>query len=108
MPSFSKREQAFEARFAHDEEFRRLATARRDKLFANWVAEGSELDGPARTALMALILEVAGGACHDERVIEMVDLTLSSSGRPMDRDKLIRALDDCGIEARRQLMAKAD
>ena len=34
MTTFQEREQAFEAKFAHDEEFRFLVTARRVKLFA--------------------------------------------------------------------------
>src|ERR1700733_12890255 len=39
MPvTFYDREQAFEARFARDEEFRFLVHARRDKLFSRWAA----------------------------------------------------------------------
>ena len=36
---FPERERAFEAKFAHDEEFRFLVGARRDRLFAEWAAE---------------------------------------------------------------------
>ena len=38
MTTFHEREQAFEAKYARDEEFRFLVTARRDKLFARWTA----------------------------------------------------------------------
>ena len=39
MTAFDKREEAFEKRFAHDEELRFKADARRDKLLAAWAAE---------------------------------------------------------------------
>jgi hypothetical protein len=39
MPvAFHEREQAFEAKFAQDEEFRFLVAARRDKLLDRWAA----------------------------------------------------------------------
>jgi hypothetical protein len=35
---FHERDRAFEAKFAHDEEFRFRVAARRDRLFAQWAA----------------------------------------------------------------------
>ena len=44
MTTFDKREEGFEQKFAHDEELRFKATARRNKLVGLWAAEhpGSE------------------------------------------------------------------
>lgn len=39
MSTFDKREQGFENKFAHDEELRFKATARRNKLLGLWAAE---------------------------------------------------------------------
>lgn len=39
MTTFDKREEAFEKKFAHDEELRFKATARRNKLLGLWAAE---------------------------------------------------------------------
>ncbi|QDG76937.1 DUF1476 domain-containing protein [Labrenzia sp. PHM005] len=39
MSTFDKREQGFESKFAHDEELRFKATARRNKLLGLWAAE---------------------------------------------------------------------
>ena len=39
MTTFDKREEAFEKKFAHDEELRFKANARRNKLLGLWVAE---------------------------------------------------------------------
>jgi len=39
MTTFDKREEAFEKKFAHDEELRFKATARRNKLLGLWAAD---------------------------------------------------------------------
>ena len=39
MTTFDKREEAFERQFAHDEELKFKATARRNKLLGQWAAE---------------------------------------------------------------------
>jgi hypothetical protein len=43
--SFDKREEGFEKQFAHDEELRFKATARRNKLLGLWAAEKMGLSG---------------------------------------------------------------
>ena len=45
MTTFDKREEAFEQQFAHDEELRFKATARRNKLLGLWAAEKLGLQG---------------------------------------------------------------
>ena len=54
---FHERERAFEAKFAHDEEFRFLVGARRDRLFAEWAAE---ILGLSREEGDALVKAVTG------------------------------------------------
>jgi hypothetical protein len=46
MTTFDERERAFEAMFAHDEEMRFRAEARRTKLLAAWACERLGLSGP--------------------------------------------------------------
>ena len=58
MTEFDKREEAFEQRFAHDEELKFKATARRNKLLGLWAAEklglkGAEADSYALSVVMA-------------------------------------------------------
>jgi len=58
MTTFDKREDAFEKQFAHDEELKFKATARRNKLLGLWAAEklglkGAEADSYARSVVMA-------------------------------------------------------
>jgi hypothetical protein len=56
--TFDKREEGFEKQFAHDEELRFKATARRNKLLGLWIAEklgmsGADADAYAKTVVMA-------------------------------------------------------
>ena len=50
MTTFDKREEGFEKKFAHDEELRFKANARRNKLLGLWAAEKLGLAGPAADA----------------------------------------------------------
>src|SRR3712207_8884859 len=66
MTSFDDRRDAFEKQFAHDEELRFKATARRNKLFGLWVAErlgktGADAKAYARSVVLA-DFEEAGDA----------------------------------------------
>jgi hypothetical protein len=45
--TFDKREEGFENQFAHDEELKFKATARRDRLFGLWAAQQLGLTGTA-------------------------------------------------------------
>jgi hypothetical protein len=56
--TFDKREEGFEKQFAHDEELRFKATARRNKLLGLWIAEklgmsGADADAYAKSVVMA-------------------------------------------------------
>ena len=58
MTTFDRREQAFEAKFAHEEEARFHALARRNRLLGLWAAEklgktGDAADAYAKTVVMS-------------------------------------------------------
>ena len=66
MSTFDKREEGFEQQFAHDEELRFKATARRNKLLGQWAAEklgltGAEADSYAKAIVTS---DIEAGA-HD-------------------------------------------
>jgi len=104
MTTFQDREQAFEAKFAHDEEFRFLVTARRDKLFAQWAAERLQLSGQDSANLTASILAVRDGAGHDEALLQHVANTFSDRGNSAGQPVIAAALHQCGAQARQQLL----
>jgi hypothetical protein len=67
MTTFDKREEGFEKQFAHDEELRFKATARRNKLLGLWAAEklgltGAEAEAYAKSVVMA---DIEASGQHD-------------------------------------------
>jgi hypothetical protein len=67
MTTFDKREEAFEKHFAHDEELKFKATARRNKLLGLWAAEKLGLSGAEADsyALSVVMTAVDGTGDHD-------------------------------------------
>lgn len=66
MTTFDKREEGFEKKFAHDEELRFKATARRNKLLGLWAAgklglSGGDADAYAKAVVMADFEEAGDG-----------------------------------------------
>lgn len=66
MTTFDKREEGFEKQFAHDEDLRFKATARRNKMLGAWAAEklglsGAEADAYAKAVVMADFEEAGEG-----------------------------------------------
>ena len=104
MTTWQERERAFEAKFAHDEEFRFLVTARRDKLFAGWAAERFRLSDPAATDLTASVLAVRDGAGHDERLLQHMRDALTGRGHQVRPGELVAALEACVAQAREQML----
>jgi hypothetical protein len=61
--TFDKREEGFEKQFAHEQELKFKALARRNRMLGHWAAQklglsGAEAEGYAKEVVMA---EVAGG-----------------------------------------------
>ena len=94
MTAFDERRDAFEKKFAHDQDLRFKATARRNKLFGLWVAErlgktGAEADEYAKSVVLA-DFEEAG----DADVLRKVTKDLEAAGKPMDQSQLTPVLLD--------------
>lgn len=102
MTSFDNREQAFENKFAHDQELQFKVAARRDKLVGLWAAEKLGLDaGEAEAYAKQVILsdlEEAG----DEDVIRKLVADLAEVG--IDEAGVRAALAEQAEVARRQIM----
>ncbi|WP_291728914.1 DUF1476 domain-containing protein [Leisingera sp. F5] len=89
MTTFDEREQAFEAKFAHDEEMQFKARARRNKLVGLWAAEllgksGSSADDYAQS-VVAADLEEAG---HEDVVRKLSDDLGPQASETQIRSKL--------------------
>lgn len=106
MPMFEDRERAFEAKYAHDEEFRFLVTARRDKLLARQVADRLALDDRDRAALAHDILAVPDGPTHDTLLIEHLKGVFLDRGGIVHGAEMVDLLAKCAAQAGQQLLDK--
>jgi hypothetical protein len=92
MSGFDERKDAFEKKFAHDEELRFKATARRNKLFGLWAAQqlgksGADADTYAKSVVLA-DFEEAG----DADVLRKVQADLTAAGKHVNDAELASAL----------------
>jgi hypothetical protein len=67
MTTFDKREEGFEKKFAHDEELRFKANARRNKMLGLWAAEKLGMSGDAANAYAKEVImsDFEEGGDHD-------------------------------------------
>jgi hypothetical protein len=99
MTTFDKREEGFEKKFAHDEELRFKANARRNKALGHWAAAklgltGDEAETYAKSVVMA-DFEEAG----DDDVFKKVRKDFDAKGIAESDHQIRRTMDE--------LMAKA-
>ena len=72
MTTFDKREEGFEKKFAHDEELRFKATARRNKLLGLWAADKLGLAGAEAEAYAKEVVAADFEEAGDEDVFRKV------------------------------------
>ncbi|MCF4164346.1 DUF1476 domain-containing protein [Zavarzinia compransoris] len=80
MANFSDREKGFEAKFAHDEEKRFRAVARRNKLLGLWAAEKLGLSGEAADAYAQEVIVADFVEAGDEDVVRKVLADFQAKG----------------------------
>jgi hypothetical protein len=105
MTTFDKREEGFEKKFAHDEELRFKATARRNKLLGLWAAEklgltGAEAEAYAKSVVMAG-LEAAG----EQDVAAKIRADLEAKGVAQSDHQIRRTMDEMMALAISQIKA---
>jgi hypothetical protein len=94
MTTFDKREEGFEKKFAHDEELRFKANARRNKLFGLWAAEKLGLTGDAANAYAKDVVLADFEEAGDNDVLKKVQKDLEAKGFSMSEPDLRRAMTD--------------
>jgi hypothetical protein len=80
MTTFDKREEGFEKKFAHDEELRFKANARRNKLLGLWAAEKLGISGDAANAYAKDVVMADFEEGGDEDVFRKVRKDLDAKG----------------------------
>jgi hypothetical protein len=80
MTTFDKREEGFEKKFAHDEELRFKATARRNKLLGLWVAQKLGMSGADADAYAKEVVQSDFEEAGDDDVFRKVRKDLDAKG----------------------------
>ena len=104
MTTFDDRQQAFEAKFARDEEMAFRITARRNRLLGNWAAGLMKLTPEEGDAYAKAVVHAEFEEAGDADVVRKLVGDLTAAGVDIDEVAVRRALDERMIEARRQLM----
>jgi hypothetical protein len=104
MTTFDDREQAFENKFAHDEDMAFRVTARRNRLLGVWAAELMKLTPAETDAYARSVVQAEFEEAGDEDVVRKLYGDLVSAEVDIDEAAIRAMLHDKMIEARRQLM----
>ncbi|MDB5686758.1 MAG: hypothetical protein JWR77_1347 [Rhizorhabdus sp.] len=104
MTTFDEREQAFESKFAHDQEMAFRVTARRNRLVGQWAAALMGLTPEETDSYAKAVVQADFEEAGDEDVIRKLLGDITSAGVDIDDARIRAALDAKTVEARRQLM----
>jgi hypothetical protein len=105
MTTFDKREEGFEKQFAHDEELRFKATARRNKLLGRWAAEKLGLTGDAAEAYAKDVVVADFEESGDEDVFRKVRNDFDAKGVAQSDHQIRRTMTDLMEQAIAQIKA---
>jgi hypothetical protein len=106
MAGMDDRKDAFEKKFAHDEELLFKASARRNKLVGLWAAEllgksGADADAYAKSVVMA-DFEEAG----DDDVLRKIKADLAAGGVEQSDHQIRRTMDELMAKAVEEIKSK--
>ena len=105
MTTFDKREEAFEKKFAIDEEQKFKAGARRNKLLGLWVADRLGITGDAAAAYAKEVIAAEFDGTGDNGVIRKVMGDFGSKGVTLDEVELRAKMTELMVEAIAQVKA---
>ena len=105
MTTFDKREEGFEKKFAHDEELKFKAMARRNKLLGIWAAgkmglAGAEAEAYAKEVVMADFQEAG-----DHDVFKKIRQDFDGKKLAVGDQDIRRAMDELMVQAIAQIKA---
>lgn len=103
MTTFDKREEGFESKFAHDEELRFKATARRNKLLGLWAAEKLGLAGAEANAYAEEVVMADFEHAGDDDVFDKIRRDFDAKGVSQSDHQIRRHMVELMAQAVEQL-----
>ncbi len=105
MTTFDKREEGFEKKFAHDEELRFKATARRNKLLGLWVAQKLGMSGADADAYAKEVVQADFEEAGEDDVFRKVRKDLDAKGVSASDQEIKKQMFDLMAQAVSQIEA---
>jgi hypothetical protein len=99
MSTFDKREEGFENKFAHDEELRFRAHARRNKLVGLWAAEKLGLTGAAAESYASNIVTLDIDKPDSNRVFGQIRKDFDEKGVNQSDHQIRRTIEEAMAKA---------
>ena len=106
MSGLDDRENAFENKYAHDQEMEFKANARRNKLLGLWAAGELGLDGDAAEDYAKSVIVADFEEAGDDDVFRKVCADFDEKGVELSDHLLRKQMDDLLIEARNQIQSE--
>jgi hypothetical protein len=107
MTSFEDREKGFERKFAHDEELKFRATARRNRLLGLWAAEQMGITGENADAYAREVIKADLEEPGDEDVFRKIRADFDAKGVDQSDHQIRRRMFDLMGEAIGQIESEA-
>jgi hypothetical protein len=105
MTTFDKREEGFEKKFAHDEELRFKANARRNKLLGLWAAEKLGIAGPEAESYAKEVVMADFEESGDNDVFKKLRKDFDAKGVAQSDHQIRRTMDELMEHAVAQIKA---
>ena len=103
--TFDKREDGFEKKFAHDEELKFKASARRNKLLGMWAAEKMGLTGAQAEAYAKEVVMADFEEAGDHDVFRKIRKDLDGKKVAVSDQDIRRTMDELMAQATAQIKA---
>jgi hypothetical protein len=107
MTNFEDREKGFERKFAHDEELKFRATARRNKLLGMWAAGEMGITGDAAQGYAREVIKADLEQPGEEDVFRKIRKDFDAKGVQQSDHQIRRKMSDLMSEAIAQIEAEA-
>lgn len=105
MSEFDNREEAFEKRFAVDEELAFKALARRNKLIGLWLAGELGLAAAEAKPYAEALVAAQVGAADADGLFKEAQARLAKAGVDISDHRLRRRIEEAAEQARAEIMA---
>ena len=107
MTTFDDRQKAYEKKFAHDEELKFKATARRNKLLGRWAAEKLGMSDETAEAYAKDVVIADLQEPGDEDVFRKIREDFDAKGVEQSDHQIRRAMEELMVEAAQQIENEA-